>query len=164
MYEKNQNAFTMIELVFVIVVIGILSAVAIPKFAATRDDAVITKAMTTIASVRSALSTERQKRILRGEFDPLTAIDTGTANAEGDTIFDHYDGDVNESLVLQYPITSCSSATSRGCWIKTAGNTYNYRMPHNANDVTFTVDLTTFRMTCDDKTGSTKDDCIMLTK
>ena len=47
----------MIELVFVIVVIGILSAIAIPKFAATRDDAIITKARTTVASVRSALAT-----------------------------------------------------------------------------------------------------------
>jgi prepilin-type N-terminal cleavage/methylation domain-containing protein len=33
-------AFTMIELVFVIVVLGILAAVAIPRLVATRDDAV----------------------------------------------------------------------------------------------------------------------------
>ena len=35
-----KSAFTMIELIFVIVILGILAAVAIPKFAATRDDAV----------------------------------------------------------------------------------------------------------------------------
>lgn len=34
-----KNAFTMIELVFVIVILGILAAVALPKFSATRDDA-----------------------------------------------------------------------------------------------------------------------------
>lgn len=35
----KRNAFTMIELVFVIVILGILSAVAIPRLQATRDDA-----------------------------------------------------------------------------------------------------------------------------
>jgi prepilin-type N-terminal cleavage/methylation domain-containing protein len=36
----NKSAFTIIELIFVIVIISILSAVAIPKLAATRDDAI----------------------------------------------------------------------------------------------------------------------------
>ena len=65
----------MIELVFVIVVIGILSAIAIPKFAATRDDALITRGLATLASVRSAISTERQKQILRGDFTGITSLD-----------------------------------------------------------------------------------------
>ena len=38
----------MIELIFVIVILGILAAVAIPKLAATRDDAEITKTATNI--------------------------------------------------------------------------------------------------------------------
>jgi len=38
-----KNAFTMIELIFVIVILGILAVVAIPKFAATRDDAQVSK-------------------------------------------------------------------------------------------------------------------------
>jgi len=37
--KTTRSGFTMIELIFVIVIIGILSSVAIPKLAASRDDA-----------------------------------------------------------------------------------------------------------------------------
>lgn len=67
MLMKQRNAFSMIELVFVIAVLGILAAIAIPKFAATRDDAKIAAARATISSVRSGIVSERQTRLLRGD-------------------------------------------------------------------------------------------------
>jgi general secretion pathway protein G len=41
--RNSRSAFTMIELIFVIVILGILAAVAIPKLAATRSDAEVAK-------------------------------------------------------------------------------------------------------------------------
>ena len=99
----------MIELVFVIVVIGILAGIAIPKFAATRDDAIISRARTTVGALRSAIATERQKKILEGNF---TSIDGATA--EG---------------LLEYGLGSDWSRS---------GNTFTFTAP-NGNTGDFTV-------------------------
>ena len=58
-----KNAFTMIELVFVIVIIGILSAVALPKFLNTRDSANIAKEVGNLRTAR----TELMSGLLLGE-------------------------------------------------------------------------------------------------
>jgi len=97
---KSKKAFTMIELVFVIVVIGILAAVAIPRLAATRDDAIITKNRVLVASIRNALGMERQKRILRGVFSPITAVGGATY------VFGNFDNNSSQPPVLEYPIAS----------------------------------------------------------
>ena len=70
-----KKAFTMLELTFVIVIIGILSSIAIPKLAVTRDDAEVSKGRSAVAALRSALAMERQKKILKGDFDDVTGTE-----------------------------------------------------------------------------------------
>ncbi len=55
--KSTKSAFTMVELIFVIVIIGILASVAIPKLSATRDDAKVSVLATAIKTVKSEIAT-----------------------------------------------------------------------------------------------------------
>lgn len=52
---KQRSAFTMVELIFVIVIIGILASVGIPKLSGTSDNAKKTAEMATISAVSTAI-------------------------------------------------------------------------------------------------------------
>ena len=51
-----KKGFTMIELIFVIVILGVLASVAIPRLAATRDDAEVAKAATNLSTAISDIA------------------------------------------------------------------------------------------------------------
>ena len=61
-----KKGFTMIELIFVIVILGILAAVAIPRLAATSDDAEVSKAAT---NLNTALSDITAFYTAKGKFN-----------------------------------------------------------------------------------------------
>lgn len=127
--QKSKKAFTMIEMVFVIVILGILSAVAIPKFAASRDDAQISKGRSDIASIRSGIVTERQSRLIKGDY---AYIATGATTKKMD------DGGLFGG-VLMYPLKD--SATN-GNWttIASDANSTTYKFKIKGVDTTFKYD------------------------
>ena len=51
----RRAAFTLIELIFVILLIGVLGGVAVPKFLGMRDNAKITSELSTASSVQTAI-------------------------------------------------------------------------------------------------------------
>ncbi len=133
--KKNKKAFTMIELVFVIVILGILAAVAIPKFAATRTDAQISKGRADIASIRSAIVTERQSRLIKGDSAYINSLSSATT-----TLFDG-NGTAGSEL-LMYGITK---GTTDGHWSTTDAVApfihYTYKV--GSQDCDFTYDDST---------------------
>ena len=72
MLTKRRSAFTMMELIFVIVILGILAAVAIPRLAATRGDAKISKE---VMSASIALENLGAEFTAQGAFNNYTVVD-----------------------------------------------------------------------------------------
>ena len=134
-----RKAFSMIELVFVIVVIGILATIAIPRFSATRDDATLTKAKSIVSNVRTALNSEVQARILKGDYTAISDLG-GETNGYNTDIFDYFDSNSSGTRVLEYPIKSCQSSTATGCWMRIGNTSYQYIFPSAiGGSVTFAV-------------------------
>jgi MSHA pilin protein MshA len=53
---KNQSGFTLIELVIVIVLLGVLAAIAVPRFVNLEDDAQRVSLSSTAAAITSAMN------------------------------------------------------------------------------------------------------------
>lgn len=143
----------MIELVFVIVVLGILAAIAIPRFAATRDDAHIAKGRSDIAAIRAAIVSERQARLLQGQSNYITHLDHGSS-----ILFDDNDTNTANGVLLQYGI---AAGSGNGKWAKTTDDTYTYTIVGTPVTFTYTVGTGTFN--CTPASAATTDPCRLLT-
>jgi general secretion pathway protein G len=143
----KRNAFTMIELVFVIVVLGILAAIAIPRLAATRDDAQIVKGRSDVAAIRAAIVNERQTRLLQGESAYINQLHAGAAGTKA-TLFDN--NGTATTVLMQYGVAT-QDATN-GHWDDTVaadGTRWEYTFRATNTDVTFDYDPANGTFTCD---------------
>ena len=93
----------MIELIFVIVILGILASVAIPRLAATRTDAEISAA---VSNLRTILSDAASYYAVKGEF--------GTVKWKDIT-------NVTLQLSRNNPITASTPATQHGAHLAADG-------------------------------------------
>ncbi|WP_407932313.1 type II secretion system protein [Campylobacter sp.] len=79
----------MIELIFVIVILGILASVAIPRLAATREDAEISAA---VANLRTLVSDATAYYTAKGEFgsntkwNEITSVPLANANTNSNAV------------------------------------------------------------------------------
>ena len=121
-------AFTMVELVFVIVVLGILAGVAIPKIAVTRDDAMVAKMRGDLGAIRSGISLKRNEMQLEGNATWPVLEGTGSG------LFDN---------VLQQDIKNSAEGSRNGWRLKTASDdTPVYEACVAGNCVDFTYNRT----------------------
>ncbi len=136
-----KKAFTLIELVFVIVILGILATVAIPKLIVTRDDAEIAKAKSQIAAVRSGIQLKRNEMILSGTQGYPTNLEDGACCFGG---------------ILSTRIEERKDDNSYG-WKKDTDGSYTINT--NKEQVKFTYDKDKGSFKCEERpSGATGDE------
>ncbi|MDR3178351.1 MAG: type II secretion system GspH family protein [Campylobacteraceae bacterium] len=127
----KRSAFTMVELVFVIVILGILASIAVPRLAASRDDAVLAKGKADISAIRSSIDLKRSQNLLSG----VPTFPDLNRTADLSRLFDG---------VLDYPIDNGASG-----WRAESNTRYTYRLENV--DVVFEYDNRNGVFTCVDK-------------
>lgn len=73
----SHKAFTLVEVLIVVVILGVLAAVVVPKFATANDDAKTSAAQSTVAGVRSAIATYRTSAVIQGNAPYPTLAQLG---------------------------------------------------------------------------------------
>lgn len=137
----------MIEIVFAIVILGILAAVAIPRLAASRDDAELAKGRSEVSSIRSSIVLKRSQNLMSGGGANPATLDDATAGVAGALLFDK---------VLDYGIPAGANS---GKWRKDDASSYSFNV--NGAWIAFDYNATSGKFNCKD---SSSQGCLDLTR
>jgi len=165
--QINLKSFTLIELIFVIVIIGLLASVAVPKFAQTKASASSASAKSVVSSIRTAIETKHGEWIINDNLNSSNGytpqgypqkLDEASANTVGEDLF----VGTSTMKILKNPVKSC---LNNDCWFKykaddTDNNIsyYAYKFTAESN-MTLDYNGSNGKFECNGDGSMSKDDC-----
>ena len=124
-----KKAFTLIELIFVIVIIGVLASVAIPKFKNLTTHAKSSGVKSVVTSIQSSIDNIHGQWIINDNYNWKCKKDNSIGlNEQGyPEKLDSGSGENNLfKCVLKIPIPACSDGKTNGCWKEEEDKKYSY--------------------------------------
>ena len=106
--SRTDNGFTLIELLVVILIVGVLAAIAIPKFTRQRDNAYVTAMK---SDLRNLVAVQETFKADSARYAPSLSLLTHYRPSSGVTVT------IGQSTTEGWAATASHSATTRTCAI-----------------------------------------------
>ncbi|MFN7085116.1 MAG: type II secretion system protein [Burkholderiales bacterium] len=110
MKNRQQAGFTLIELVLVIVILGILAAVAVPRFIDVKSDAAKAATKGVAASLQAAAAMNKAERLIKGSSTSYNATECAAYTAKLDAFPSGYTVTGTLTTGTNFPSGSCTVA------------------------------------------------------
>ena len=122
-FTKNSNAFTLVEVLVVVVIVGVLTALAIPTYAKYIETSRARSAWKVLKNIRNG---ERTFRLESGNFLAITEAAAPTADTEWNKI------------QMDNP-NKAQSAIGYRFWVDVASGTFSGRARRMTNNGIYTI-------------------------
>lgn len=116
---RNQKGFTLIEIIAVLVILGILAAVAVPRFMNLTEEASRKAAMQAVAEGKSRLSNQFASILLSSNGQiPTAAAVIAAANTDAGDYRLEFTNPSTDIVRITATLKSNPSIQNTGTWIK----------------------------------------------
>jgi general secretion pathway protein G len=135
-----KKSFSLIEILFVLILLAIISSIAISKISSNINSSILLKAKSDIALIRSALNDYKNKMILKQQTMDLQTLDDASFNTKSLKLFTN----IIDDVVF---ISTSNDELKQGLWIKTSNNKYMFVLSKE-DKIEFSYDSVTNKFEC----------------
>ncbi|TDJ81174.1 type II secretion system protein [Campylobacter volucris] len=126
---QYKKAFTLIELVFCMIIIAILSALAYPYFSFNKMDAKIIRLKSEIQMINSSLAVLKNQFVFNKNVNFPKVLDEALPNIENQKLFSCSNEQIQACLsgnCCSYSVLEQAIVSSKKTWMKIANTKYRY--------------------------------------